>query len=126
MGEISLFAAKGGKKGKGLGDDGLTGEEAQELIDELKNDLKIKEMECDEMKANFAKLEAENRRLRDLYQKERNERLVIEGKLKKTAIHKELVEASEDLSSNAFFEKKRSKLASLNSTLLTTVSFLRS
>ncbi len=99
MGEISLFGAKGGKKGKGggLGDDGLTGEEAQELIDELKNDLKIKEMEYDEMKANFAKLEAENRRLRDLYQKEHDDRLVIEGKLKKTAIHSELLEATEDL-----------------------------
>jgi predicted nuclease with TOPRIM domain len=125
MGEISLFGSASKKKGKGggLGDDGLTGEEAQELIDELKNDLKLKEMEFDEMKAQFAKIEAENRRLREQYQKERNERMVIEGKLKKTAIHAELREASEDINKNVFFEKKKSKLSSLNSTLLTTVRF---
>jgi hypothetical protein len=50
--------------------------------------------------------------------------MVIEGKLKKTAIHAELREASEDINKNVFFEKKKSKLSSLNSTLLTTVRFL--
>lgn len=97
MGEISLFGSKkkGGKGG--LGEDGITGEEAQELIDELKNDLKLKEMEYDEIKAQFAKLEADNRRLREVYEKERNERMIIEGKLKKSAIHAELREAFEDI-----------------------------
>lgn len=123
MGEIALFGSKKkGGRGGGLGEDGLTGEEAQELIDELKNDLKLKEMEYDEMKAQFAKMEAENRRLREIYQTERNERMIIEGKLKKSAIHAELREASEDINQNIFFEKKRSKLSSLNSTLLTTVT----
>ncbi len=98
MGEIALFGSKKkGGRGGGLGEDGLTGEEAQELIDELKNDLKLKEMEYDEMKAQFAKMEAENRRLREIYQTERNERMIIEGKLKKSAIHAELREASEDI-----------------------------
>lgn len=107
MGEISLFGSK--KKGKGgLGEDGLTAEEAQELIDELKNDLKLKEMDYDEIKAQFAKLEADNRRLREVYEKERNERMIIEGKLKKSAIHAELRGAFEDISKNVFFEKKRS------------------
>jgi hypothetical protein len=97
MGEISLFGSK--KKGKGgLGEDGLTAEEAQELIDELKNDLKLKEMDYDEIKVQFAKLEADNRRLREVYEKERNERMIIEGKLKKSAIHAELRGAFEDIS----------------------------
>ena len=54
-------------------------------------------MEYDEIKANFAKLEAENRRLREIYEKERNERMIIEGKLKKSAIHAELRQAAEDI-----------------------------
>lgn len=102
----------------------MTAEEAHELIDELKNDLKVKEMEFDEMKAKFAKLEAENARLREEFLNERNSRLVIEGKLKKTAIHSELKEATEDITNNIFFEKKRSKLSSLNSTLLSSVTFI--
>ena len=123
MGEISLFGKKKGGKGAGFGDD-MTAEEAHELIDELKNDLKVKEMEFDEMKARFAKLEAENARLRGEFFKERDSRLVIEGKLKKTAIHSELKEAREDITKNTFFEKKRSKLSSLDSTLLSSVTFI--
>lgn len=69
-------------------------------------------------------MEAENARLREEYTKERDSRLVIEGKLKKTAIHAELKEATEDISNNIFFEKKRSKLSSLNSTLLSSVRII--
>ena len=86
MKEHSLFAA-GSKKKKGSNlDDMSLGEEVQEVLDELKNDLKIRDMEYEELKATMIKLEAENLRLRQLYDKERNERLVIEGKLKKTAM----------------------------------------
>ena len=80
-------------------------------------------MEYHEMKANYAKMEAENKRLREAYEKERDQRLIIEGKLKKTAIHNELKENASSIASSTFFEQKRSKLASLNSTLLSTVSF---
>jgi hypothetical protein len=66
----------------------------------------------------------ENARLRVDYHKERDSRLIIEGKLKKTAIHSELKEATEDINNNIFFEKKRSKLSSLNSTLLSSVSLI--
>jgi hypothetical protein len=52
MGEINLFGKKKGKGG-GFGDD-MTAEDAHELIDELKNDLKVKEMEFDEMKSKLA------------------------------------------------------------------------
>lgn len=67
-------------------------------------------------------MEAENKRLRDLYEKERDQRLIVEGKLKKTAIHNELKQNSDAITNATFFEQKRSKLASLNSTLLSTVS----
>lgn len=43
-------------------------------------------------------------------------------KLMKNAIHTELKENYESIATNTFFEQKRSKLASLNSTLLSTVS----
>lgn len=110
MQEHSLFGGNkaggpGGKK-KGAnagGDDGIN-EEVLELIDELKNDLKLKEQDFEELKESFAKLEAENRRLHAMYAKERDERLVIEGKLKKTAIHHELKESSEAITNNTFFE----------------------
>ena len=122
MKEHSLFAA-GSKKKKGSNlDDMSLGEEVQEVLDELKNDLKIRDMEYEELKATMIKLEGENLRLRQLYDKERNERLVIEGKLKKTAIHSELRENALAITQSTFFEQKRSKLASLNSTLLSTVS----
>jgi len=121
MPEHSLFGKQAAKK-KGGNDDGLIMEEVQDLIDDLKNDLKIRDSEYEELKANFAKLEAENLRLRDLYEKERNERLVIEGKLKKTAIHNELKDNAKEIIANTFFEQKKSKLTSLNSTLLSTVS----
>ena len=127
MPEHSLFGGKAGaggkKKGGAAGDEGYN-EEAQEIIDELKNDLKIRDQEYEELKAAFTRLEAENRRLREVYGKERDERLVIEGKLKKTAIHHELKEASEAINTNTFFEQKRSKMASINTTLLSTVSFV--
>ncbi len=127
MPEHNLFGGKAGRGKKGAGfDDGSVPEEVQELIDDLKNDLKIRDMEFEELKEKFKQMEIENRRLKDVYQKERNERLVIEGKLKKTAIHSELKEASESITSNTFFEEKRSKLASINSTLLSTVISLLS
>jgi hypothetical protein len=49
-------------------------------------------------------LEKENKRLREVYYKERDERLVIEGKLKKTAIHEELKENAQAINANTFFE----------------------
>lgn len=97
-------------------------EDLEDVIDELKNDLRIKEVDYEELKDKFARLEEENKRLRQQFQKERDERLVIEGKLKKTAIHTELRENAQAILANTFFEQKRSKLASLNSTLLATVS----
>ena len=48
MGEINLFGKKKGARSAGFGDD-MTAEEAHELIDELKNDMKVKEMEFDEL-----------------------------------------------------------------------------
>lgn len=107
MPEQSLFGGKGAGKKKGAGAPGGEegyNEEAQEIIDELKNDLKIRDQEYEELKQAFTRLEAENRRIREVYTKERDERLVIEGKLKKTAIHYELKEASEAITSNTFFE----------------------
>jgi len=127
MPEHSLFGGKAGaakKKGTGAGGDEGYNEEAQEIIDELKNDLKIRDQEYEELKAAFTRLETENRRLREVFTKERDERLVIEGKLKKTAIHHELKEASEAINTNTFFEQKRSKMASINTTLLSTVSYI--
>ena len=121
MQEHGLMGGK--KKGRG-GDDGMLGEEVQEIIDELKNDLRIRDMEFEELKASMAKLQAENAQLRQQHEKERNQRLVIEGKLKKTAIHNELKENAQAITNSTFFEQKRSKLASLNSTLLSTVSLL--
>jgi hypothetical protein len=106
MPEHSLFGGKAAGKKKGAsggGDEGVN-EEVQELIDELKNDLKLKEQDFEELKESFARLEAENRRLHAMYNKERDERLVIEGKLKKTAIHHELREASDAITNNTFFE----------------------
>ena len=47
-------------------------EDLEEVIDELKNDLGIKEMDFEELKVSYAKLEAENKRLREQYQKERD------------------------------------------------------
>ena len=61
MQEHSLL---GGKKKVRGGDDGLLGEEVQEIIDELKNDLRIRDMEFEELKASMAKLQAENAQLR--------------------------------------------------------------
>ena len=99
----------------------MLGEEVQELIDELKNDLKMRDREFEELKASMTKMQAENAQLRKLYENERNQRLVVEGKLKKTAIHSELKENAQAITESTFFEQKRSKLASLNSTLLSTV-----
>jgi hypothetical protein len=56
-------------------------------VDDLKNDLRLKELDYEELRESFEKLQEENKRLRDLYKKERDEREIIEGKLKKTAIH---------------------------------------
>ena len=49
-------------------------------------------------------MEAENKRLRSQYEKERDYRIVVEGKLKKTAIHNELKENSEAITKSTFFE----------------------
>ena len=38
----------------------MLGEEVQELIDELKNDLKMRDMEFEELKASMTKMQAEN------------------------------------------------------------------
>lgn len=84
--------------------------------------MNIRDLEYNELRDKFAKMEAENRQLRALFEKEREQRLVIEGKLKKTAIHNELKENTQAITSNTFFEQKRSKLASLNTTLLSTIN----
>jgi hypothetical protein len=78
--EVNLFgggspvaAGTIGKKGKkAAGDDTMMTEEVQDLIDDLKNDLSIRDLEYADLQAKFAKIEAENRQLRDLYEKERN------------------------------------------------------
>lgn len=72
MAEHNLFgggtkgSAGGKKKGVGI-DDGSIPEEVQDLIDDLRNDLKIRDMEFEELKAQFERVEAENRRLREVY-----------------------------------------------------------
>jgi hypothetical protein len=38
----------------------MVGEEVQELIDELKNDLKMRDREFEELKASMTKMQAEN------------------------------------------------------------------
>ena len=40
-------------------------EDLEDVIDELKNDLRIKEVDYEELKDSFARLEAENKRLRE-------------------------------------------------------------
>lgn len=56
----------------------------------MKNDQRIREQEYEELRDAFAKLEIENKRLREAFKKESGERQVIEVKLKKNAIHTEL------------------------------------
>ncbi|CDW84841.1 UNKNOWN [Stylonychia lemnae] len=97
-------------------------EDLEEVIDEMRNDLRIREQEYEELREAFAKLELENKRLRDQVKKETSERQVIEVKLKKNAIHTELKDNASSINGNTFFEQKRSKLASLNSTLLSTIN----
>ena len=96
-------------------------EDLEEVVDELKNDLQLIEDDYEQLKQSYAKLEAENKRLRELLDKERSDKQVIEVKLKKNAIHHELKDNQSLITNNTFFEAKRSKLASLNTTLLTTV-----
>lgn len=60
--------------------------------------------------------------MRDELRKEQSNRQVVEVKLKKNALHEELKDMSSAINENTFFEQKRSKLASLNSTLLSTVN----
>ena len=67
-------------------------EDLEELIDDLKNDVTMKEMELESLRAAFTKMEMENKKLRKLYDKERADREVIEAKLKKTTILNELKE----------------------------------
>lgn len=109
MPEHNLFGGgnpPAGKKGKkGANEDGMMlAEEAQDLIDDLKNDLSIRDQEYADLKAQFAKIEAENKQLREAFETERNQRLIIEGKLKKTAIHNELKENAQAITQSTFFE----------------------
>lgn len=97
-------------------------EDLEDVVDELKNDLQLIEDDYEILKQSYAKLEAENKRLRELLDRERSDKQVIEVKLKKNAIHHELKDNQALITNNTFFEAKRSKLASLNTTLLTTVS----
>lgn len=71
------------KKGK-IRDDQ---EDLEEVIDDLKNDLRMRDMELDELKKSVAFLEAENKKFKELYNNERQSKEVIEVKLKKNAIH---------------------------------------
>jgi hypothetical protein len=52
MQEHSLFGGKSGKKKGAAGEEGIN-EDVQELIDELKNDLKIRDQEYEELKAHL-------------------------------------------------------------------------
>jgi hypothetical protein len=108
MPEHSLFGAGSagnqGKKKRGAGDDTIVSEEVQEVIDDLKNDLRIRDMEYEELKAAMSRLESDNARLRQQFEKERAERIVIEGKLMKTAIHNELKDNFTAITQSTFFE----------------------
>eukprot|EP00347_Sterkiella_histriomuscorum_P003182 403365276 len=97
-------------------------EDLEEVVDEMRNDLRIREQEFEELRDAFAKLELENKRLREQLQSEQKTRQITEVKLLKNAIHNELHDMADAINANTFFEQKRSKLASLNSTLLSTIN----
>lgn len=63
-----------------------------EVVNELKNDLKMKEDDFEELKVAFERMEKENARLMEKLQKETEMREVLETKLNKMAINKEIIE----------------------------------
>jgi hypothetical protein len=73
------------------------------------------------MTDKYKALEENYKRLKAMFKKEISDRIVIEVKLNKNAIHRELLENARAINENVFFEQKRSKLASLNNTLLANV-----
>jgi len=56
------------------------------------------------LRAAYAKLQSENKSLREALVKEKSSKDIIEIKLKKNAIHKELKENAESITDNRFFE----------------------
>ena len=70
----------------------------------MRNDLRIREQDFEELRDKYAKLEAENKRLREALHRETADRQVIEVKLKKNAIHTELRDNAMSITGNTFFE----------------------
>jgi len=97
-------------------------EDLEEVVDELKNDLRMKEVEFEELKLAFERLEKDNDRLREKYHKEKESRQVIEVKLQRKAINQEIEDNFQAINDNVFFEQKRSKLASMNHTLYNSIN----
>lgn len=99
-------AAGKGKKGKGKGDDKADIEDLEQIIDELNNNLEIKDDqfrivrdELDQLKENYADM-------MNKFQKEKFKRVGLEANKLKYIMHKELQQNASTIQEQTFFEKR--------------------
>ena len=106
---------KGG--GKKVAPPSETEESLMQIIEELRNDLQIRDQEYTEQREYLEKIEAQNEMLKKQLLEERQSRATVESKLNKIVNLKELDANFALIENNTYFESKNNKIQSLNSNL---------
>jgi phage shock protein A len=78
-----------------------------EIIDDLRNDLKVRDEEYEQVRNRLEKLEAQNTYLAEKLLEEKRTRQTIEAKLNKITFMKELDHNFAAISNNTFFGSKK-------------------
>ena len=102
-------AVAGGEKqtgGKQTRQKGESEEQLIEIIEDLRNDLKVRDLEYEQVRNRLEKLEAQNTFLAEKLKDEKQQRQTIEAKLNKITYMKELDANFAAISNNSFFGAK--------------------
>ena len=111
--------AKGGKKGAAPPTENEEG--LLQIIEDLRNDLQIRDQEYSEQRVYLQKIEAQNEILKKQLLTEREQRITVDAKLNRIITLKELDANFAMIENNTFFESKNNKIQSLNTNLQSSV-----
>jgi len=92
------------------------------LIEELQNDLRIRDEEFEQTRSTLDKLTEQNSFLKQELLAEKRSKISMEAKLNKVVILKELDANFAAINNNTFFEQKNNKISSLNTNLYMSVN----
>ena len=92
-----------------------------QIIDDLRNDLRIRDEEYMDQRAYMDKLKTQNEYLKNELRKTQLGKITVESKLSKIVTLRELDSNQTMIENNQFFEHRNSKLSQLNTNLASSV-----